>query len=973
MRLRARLQRRLSAALLAALAVLQVDAHAESPIPIDQKRLTTTEQAWLTAHPVIYQAIVSGDSRPFDFRSSNGASTGMTSDYIKLLEQRLGVRIAQRTYESAPQAIAAVAAGQADLIGSITITPERARAMDLTDPYLASGFLFVVRSESRIKSASDLKGRRIAIEQHSTLREVLLPAIGDLHFVEEQNTTEALRAVRSGRVDAYVGDTLTVQYFLSQPGIDGLSERGNLDLRPRYFVFGVRPGALELVSMINRALASMSPEERRCIRAKWAPDVAEPPNLPRMLAVAWPYLLAILIAMSVVLAWNHSLRSQTRRRRAAEETARDSHEQLIAMANSLPLAVFQQRAGTDGAIRYTFVGEQVAFLFGVNAAALIEDPALLWPVIVEEDRAAAHQQASTAQASNLPLRMQFRVQHDDATRWIDCASAVTRLPDGLYERNGFWLDITALKQAQRTAESATKAKSEFLANMSHEIRTPMNAIVGMSYLMTQTSDLAKQRNYALKLQRAANSLLGIVNDILDLSRIETGKLHIDSVAFDLKEVLDHWAVLLGQQAADKGLELLFVTSAELPTALIGDPLRLGQILLNLGGNAVKFTAAGEVVLEVVARHRDAENVTLRFCVMDTGIGMSEMEMRRLFIPFEQGDGSISRRFGGTGLGLAISRHLTGALGGQLRARSTPRCGSEFYFDSRWRLGDEAPAAEVASRAESLIGKRLLVIDDNERARAVLTGMSRAFGLKADDVADGHAGMAMMRAAIAAGDPYLIVLIDCRLTDLGAAECASRIVEEYGELALSILLTTPFAHDDVATRMQAQCGSIRAILIKPVTPWALLDACVGALDSGLGGQSPAATEVPAEAAQLKSLAGANLLLVEDNDINRELALELLEGAGARVTETVNGIQALIALTERSFDAVLMDCQMPVMDGYEATRAIRADPRWRDLPIIAMTANVMTGDRDRALAAGMNDHIAKPINVNAMLAMLQRWVR
>ena len=832
-----RIQLRLAGLLFASIAVVQAHAQSESPIPFDRDRLTATERTWLAAHPVIYQAIFPSTLHPIEFDGPNGSNAGITHDYLEVVEQRLGIRIERLWYDSLPDALEAVVDGHADLIGSIAATPDRARYIDFTDPYLESFNVFVVRSDSRVETESDLRGQRIAIESGFVFEHILASAIADLRFVEVPSTAEALQAVRSGQADAYIGNSLVIRYFLSRPGGEGLRERGELDLPPHYFVFGVRQGALPLVSMINRALASVSAQERHAIRSKWVPDVVEPLHLRRVLAFAWPYLMGIAIAVSVVLVWNQSLRLQIRRRRVAEASARDNQQQLITMTNSLPLAVFQQRIAVSATVRYTFVGEQVVELFGVSGAALMEDPELFWRAIVEEDRLPARQQMLAAQAENLPFRMQFRVNHAAATRWIECASSVTWRANGLSERNGFWLDITALKQAQQTAETATKAKSEFLANMSHEIRTPMNAIVGLSHLMTQSYDAAKQRNHALKLQRSAKSLLSIINDILDFSKIEAGKLEFESVPFDLLEVLDHWVTLLAPQAAEKDLKLAYVTSAELPTALIGDPLRLGQILLNLGSNAVKFTEAGEVMLKVEMLERIAGGLKLRFSVRDTGIGMSEADMERLFIPFEQGDSSISRRFGGTGLGLAISSHLVAALGGQLRACSSRGLGSEFFFESPWRL-DVASATGPAPKAKSSVA---------------------------------------------------------------------------------------------------------------------------------GAEGPTPISPP------KPLAGARLLLVEDNDINRELALELLQGAGARVEVAVDGSQALAVLAEAAFDVVLMDCQMPVMDGYEATRAIRADARWRHLPIIAMTASAMAGDRERALAAGMCDHIEKPIDVNAMFKTLQLWVR
>ncbi|HKX41317.1 MAG TPA: ATP-binding protein [Burkholderiaceae bacterium] len=429
---------------------------------------------------------------------------------------------------------------------------------------------------------------------------------------------------------------------------------------------------------------------------------------------------------------------------------------------------------------------------------------------------------------------------------------------------GIARDITARRQAEterearRAAEAANRAKSDFLAHMSHEIRTPMNAIVGMSYLALQSGLTPQQQNYVQKIHAAAESLLGIINDILDFSKIEAGKLDIEAIAFNLDDVMHGLNSLVGMSAEAKGLALQFMLPQQLPTAVVGDPARLRQVLLNLGDNAVKFTERGEVVIAIEIVERHARSVRLRFEVRDTGIGMTPDEQRRLFQPFSQGDSSTSRRYGGTGLGLSISRHLVRMMGGgDIEVHSAPGRGSRFRFELPFELQSNLqaslqrePAAPPLPRSEILSG--------------------------------------------------------------GGVPSESR-----------------------ATRAARRQG-------------ALLD-------------------------HQARLRGAHVLLVEDNDVNREIATTLLDRAGIVVSVACDGRQALEMLACGRFDAVLMDCQMPVMDGYEATRQLRLQPQWRELPVIAMTANALVGDRDDVLAAGMNDHIAKPINVEEMFATLARWIR
>lgn len=938
-------------------------------------KLTESEKAWLAQHPVIRLG-VDPSWPPFEYVDGNSAYKGIASDYVRLVGDRLGVTMAPVLGLSWPEVLNKAKAAEIDVVTCVTPSAQREEYLLFTSPYLrVRNVILAPRNEPLMNGLDDLEGKRVAVVQGYLVQQMIARDHPGVLLVPYDNLDEGITALSRGEVDAYVDNLVSITYALQKLQVKNLMVAATTPYSSE-LGFGVRRDWPTLAGILEKTLQSIPEEEKQEIHNRWV-------SLQVERAVDWDYIwrvvgiitMASLLVVALIVFWNRKLAMEIASRKRAEKELNDQLMFQTVLTDILPNPIFIK----DTAAR--FVGCNKAFedAFGISREQILGKTILDVNDLPDKARHELYAEEQRVLDERMIWHREVRLvfadgQAHEVLYWKVPFSLSDNRLGGIL---GVMVDITERKhmeeeivQAKERAEEATRSKSDFLANMSHEIRTPMNAIIGMTHLALRTELNPKQHDYLEKIDFSSKALLRIINDILDFSKIEAGKLDMESAPFHLEDVLDNLSNLITARAQEKGIEVLFAVSPEVPMGLVGDSLRLGQILINLASNAVKFTEKGEIVIAVQTAERTEKTVRLRFEVRDTGIGLSVEQKNNLFQAFSQADTSTTRKYGGTGLGLAICKRLTEMMGGQIWVESEHGKGSSFLFTAEFGL-HEQKRRQPPRVLDDFKGMRVLVVDDNLTSQEILREALVSFGFEVGLANNGAEAIDMLQTA-PDGRPFELVLMDWKMPGMDGIQ-ASQFIKRHSRLKRipTIIMVTAYGREDIMR--QAEHIGLEGFLIKPVSQSVLFNTIMEAFGREVEKSARLGSVVNIPEAEATRVKGARILLAEDNEINQQVAREILEGAGLLVTVSANGQEALQQACDGDFDAVLMDIQMPVMDGFSAAAAIRRVERLKDLPIIAMTAHAMAGDSERSLEAGMNDHITKPIDPVALIATLAHWIK
>ncbi len=1056
-------------------------------------QLTAEEKVWLKEHPNI---TFSGDPdwMPQESFTKDGKYIGIAADYLKIVENKLNVKFKIVPSSSWDQTIQMAKNNTVDII-SETVNKEGEKYLNFTKDYIHFSIVVVLASgEPPIRDLKELEeGKKVCIVTGYGYVPELKKNYPTLNYVESATAKEGLMLVASGQADAFVGSISTIGYLIPKLGIKNLKIAGETPISIN-LGYGVRKDWPILVSILNKAINSISQEETNGIIDKWITT-----KFIKQVdySVIWKILLIVLIIFIVIIIWAYFLKREIKNRKKAEE-------HFSSLVANIPGVVSRFKIDTKWSM--LFISKEIELLCGYPYSEFIQGTRKFINIIHPEDRERTHNNLLEAIKAKKSYTHEYRIiDAKKKIHWVlakgqaiydkygkpkyldgmifditekklledshqknrqrlqtilDNAKVVISMkdingkflevnkyfeeiagvkkenvigksvvdlfpdkdlserinileqeilssgniktfedelphPDGsdhsyittqvplfdksnnIYGLCSIATDITELKdiqkelnKAKRVAEEATQSKSQFLATMSHEIRTPMNAIIGLSNLALKTELTPKQLDYLIKIDRSGIALLGIINDILDFSKIEAGKLNIENVDFDLETVLDSVSNLNSQKAQDKGLEFAIQISNDVPFYLVGDSLRIGQIITNFCSNSVKFTHEGEVVVNVQLKEKlPDDKLLLQFSVRDTGIGLTPEQKSKMFQEFSQADSSTTRKYGGTGLGLAISKRLAEMMGGTTWVESEYGKGSTFFFSGVFGTQERNKRIEFKP-PEDLLKLRILACDDNKTAGTIVQDAIEIFGFEITLVCSACEALNVLK-----NEKFDLLLVDCLMPEMSGLQLIEEIKKYENLNDLKIIMLTAFGNEDVAEKAK-ELGA-DGFISKPYSYSTLFDEIMNVFGKDLRISRTRTEKGMKHFDMMQKIQGANLLVAEDNEINQQVAQELLEGAGFNVELAGNGKIALEKVASSGipskYNLIFMDLQMPVMDGFNATREIRKLTDYKDIPILGLTADAMAGVREKCIKAGMQDFVTKPIDPDDIFGAIVNWVQ
>ncbi|MEA3352343.1 MAG: response regulator [Campylobacterota bacterium] len=911
---------------------------------------------------------------PFEKLDTNGNYIGMGADYILLFEKRLGYPIQLVKTKSWSESIDKVKAKKCDILPLAMKTEDRSKYLEFTDPYLSFPLVIVTQKDQMyIDKIETILDKKIGVVKGHSYYEILKRNYHDIDIVEVQNVNDGLLRVRKGELFCFIDAVAPIVYEIQKGNFIDLKISGQTGDKWELSV-AVRKDSAELLSVFQKLVDSISEDEYSNIYSKWISVKFEPKVDYSLIG---KILFAVVILFAIFLYWNRKLSAEIFQRKKIQDQLQQSQKRLELALKGGDLGSWDIDFTTDKLV----VNERWATMLGLEPEDVIDVTNKTWiNTIHPDDRQRVLEFGRKYKNGDISIyAIEYRsIRSDGEMIWqLSKGSIVERDKKGTPLRMvGTVSDITSKKiyeeeltKAKDDAEAATQAKSMFLARMSHEIRTPMNAVLGMLYLIKKTTLTPIQDNYIVKADNAAQSLLHIINDILDFSKIEAGKLDIESVEFDFNEMLSRIGSMMNFKAQEKGIELLIKYDHSIPQYLICDPARIEQILINLVGNAVKFTTRGEIIISPKLVNKTDDHLVLEFCVKDSGIGISSKDQSKLFKDFSQVDESTTRRFGGSGLGLAVSKKLSHLLGGKIWLGSSSKSeGSTFCFSIKCQEAKIVNKKPVIF-PESLQKLKILVVDDNIVACRILSQMLESLKLKSDIL---HSGEEVLTSILNDKNRYDIIFMDYKMLGINGVDTYKRLKDELKENTPKTIMVTAYSKDDVIDSFSK--AGIESFLTKPVHPSLLFDTILHAMGKDDLIQSKEQLNNITDLS-IENIKGSKILLVEDNEVNQEFAIMLLERKGMIVDVAGDGLIALEMIKSEKYDMVLMDIQMPNMDGLEATKHIRdlKGEYFTTVPIVALSAHAMKGDYEKSLEAGMNDHITKPIDPDKLFKIMIKYIK